>query len=255
MRAPIVIIGIGELGSEFARGFMRCGYPIYPVTRQMDIEKEYLNVPSPELVLVTVQEKYLDNVLKQLPDTWRDKLCLVQNELLPTSWLKHQIFSPTVAVVWFEKKPGMVLHNILYTPVFGPQTQIVTDALTALAVPSKTLQNEQELLYELLRKTLYILTVNICGLVENISVGLLWQNHQPFASAVATEIVALLERITGEKLSPERLIAGMVEGIEDCPQRKCLGRSAVSRLHRTVEYARETGIACPNIDRIYRNCQ
>ena len=29
MNEPIVIIGIGELASVFARGFLRCGHPVY----------------------------------------------------------------------------------------------------------------------------------------------------------------------------------------------------------------------------------
>lgn len=30
MNKAVVIIGIGELGRVFARGFLRLGYPVYP---------------------------------------------------------------------------------------------------------------------------------------------------------------------------------------------------------------------------------
>nr|WP_305908843.1 hypothetical protein [Methylomarinum sp. Ch1-1]MDP4521704.1 hypothetical protein [Methylomarinum sp. Ch1-1] len=60
-------------------------------------------LPSPGLVLITVQENELDGVLAKLPESWRDKVGLVQNELLPRHWQRHAISDPTVAVVWFEK--------------------------------------------------------------------------------------------------------------------------------------------------------
>ena len=39
MKQPIVIVGIGELGGVFARAFLRNGWPVYPITRSMNISK------------------------------------------------------------------------------------------------------------------------------------------------------------------------------------------------------------------------
>ncbi len=33
MHKPVVIVGLGEMGSVFARGFLRAGYPVVPVVR------------------------------------------------------------------------------------------------------------------------------------------------------------------------------------------------------------------------------
>ena len=63
MQAAIVIIGLGELGGVFARGFLRCGHPVYPITRQMSIAEESQKIPTPALVLVSVQENELHSVL------------------------------------------------------------------------------------------------------------------------------------------------------------------------------------------------
>jgi hypothetical protein len=251
MQAPIVIIGIGELGGEFARGFLRCGFPVYPITRHTDLEKASLDIPDPALVLITVQEHELDNMLGKLPKPWREKICLVQNELLPRHWQRHQLCTPTVAVVWFEKKPEMALTNILYTPVYGPHAEIVTRALDAIGIPTQILNNETELLYELARKSLYILTVNICGLVANVSVSDLWHHHQNLARTVAKEAINLLEWLCGQKLPTERLINGMVEGIEDCPHRNCLGRSAQARLKRALDHAATAKIETPKMQEIF----
>ena len=46
MKAPIIIIGIGEMGAVFARGFLRCGHPVYPVTRHTDITRLAQDIPD-----------------------------------------------------------------------------------------------------------------------------------------------------------------------------------------------------------------
>ena len=251
MKAPIVLIGIGELGGEFARGFLRCGHPIYPITRQMDMSVECSRIPSPALVLISVQENQLDSVLSDLPEPWQDKIGLVQNELLPQHWQRHNISEPTVAVVWFEKKPTIALTNILYTPVYGPRAELLSQALDAIKIPRRILSSTDQLLYELLRKSLYIMTVNICGLAYGGTAGNLWKQHENLMREVAMEAIGILEWLTDRQLPAEKLIAGMVEGIDDCPDRNSLGRSAQARLERALQYAREAGLDSPRMQEIY----
>jgi len=62
---------MGELGGEFAKGFLRCGYPVVPVLRGMSLEQTAGEVPSPVLVVVTVAESDLHAVLAGLPTSWR----------------------------------------------------------------------------------------------------------------------------------------------------------------------------------------
>ncbi len=250
MKAPIVIIGIGELAGEFARGFLRCGYPVYPVTRQTDMAQESLGVPEPALVLVMVPENELHPVLAAIPECWRGRVGLLQNELLPCDWQRHQLVDPTVTVVWFEKKKGMLLTNVLYTPVYGPAAPLIAEALQALDIPVRILESEDALLYELVRKTVYILTVNICGLITGGTVGELWNRHQALAREVAEEVIAIQQWLTGRTLPVEKLIAGMVEGIADCPHRNCVGRRALARLQRNLAYARDAGLAVPRLSEI-----
>jgi len=250
MKAPIIIVGIGELGGEFARGFLRCGYPVYPITRKINMADVSRQVPCPALVLVTVPELELQSTLDQLPECWLDKLALLQNELLPRDWECHNLADPTVAVIWFEKKPEMILTNVLDTPVYGSHAPLLFEALDTLNVPNRLLKNPDNLLYELLRKSLYIQTVNICGLVSNCTVGDLWHKHQSLAKEVAGEIIDIQEWLTGTRLSKNKLIAGMVEGIEDSPDRHCLGRSAPARLKRALAFAEEAEIDTPKLKEI-----
>src|SRR5512143_501692 len=106
MKEPVVVIGIGEMAGVFTRGFLKCGYPVFPLLRGDDMNAEARALVTPALVLVSVGENDLHPVLEQIPQAWRDRLGLLQNELLPRDWLAHQLINPTVISVWFEKKKG-----------------------------------------------------------------------------------------------------------------------------------------------------
>ena len=103
-KAPAVVIGIGEMGSIFARGLLRIGHPVYPVTRDTDMQALASEIPGPAIVLVAVGEAALPDILTQIPAHWSDKLALLQNELLPADYA--HLTDPTVISVWFEKKKG-----------------------------------------------------------------------------------------------------------------------------------------------------
>jgi len=250
VNAPVVIIGMGELGAEFARGFLRCGYPVWPVLRGTDMEAMGATMPQPALVLVTVAETDLNPVLASLPAAWRDRVALVQNELSPAVWRRHGLEGATVAVVWFEKKPGRPLTDILFTPVYGPHAALVIDALDRLGVKTRRLVNEDELVFELARKSLYILTLNISSLAVEGSAGEIWNQHRDLARAVALEVLVVLERRFDRPLPRAALIAAMAEGIADCPDRPARGRRAQQRLERILEEAGQAGLEVPVLGEI-----
>ncbi len=242
---PVVVIGLGQLGGVFALGFLRSGFPVYPILRGMDLDQQSLRIPKPALVLVAVGEEDFDTVLASLPPSWRDRVGLIQNELMPRDFKRHNLAKVSVAVVWFEKKPGTELIHILDTPVYGPAAPLMASALTALGVPTRLLADEEALLFELAKKSLYILTVNIAGLVVGGTVGELWRCHQAFAHQVAEEVLTVLEWRAGHPLPREALILGMVAGIEDCPHRPCVGRRAKARLAQVLAEAKQAKIDLP----------
>ena len=104
MRNPVVIVGIGEMAGVFARGFLCCGYPVYPITRKMEMATEARHIPEPALVLLAVGENDLDQTLAQIPDAWRNRLALLQNELLPQAWQAYNLKDPTVISVWLGNR-------------------------------------------------------------------------------------------------------------------------------------------------------
>ena len=247
MKPEVVVVGMGELGGEFARGFLRASYPVVPVLRDMHPEEVAEAVPQPELVLVTVAEADLHPVLAQIPAVWRDRLVLVQNELVPADWQRHGLEDVTVAVVWFEKKPGQPLTDILFTPVYGPRAGPVVEALTKLGIKNRLLRSEEELVFELARKSLYILTLNICALAVDTTVGELWHRHRGLVERVAGEVLQVLAYRIGRPLPREALLAAMAEGVADCPDRRARGRRARQRLERMLAEARQAGVTVPEL--------
>ena len=251
MKKPVVIIGMGELGELFARAFLKQGHPVYPVLRGMDAQAIAADLPEPELVLLAVGENDLHPVLDALPTPWRGRLALLQNELLPRDWQRHGIVDPTVIVVWFDKKKGrpfMVPHP---SPVCGPKAGLIVQALQAIEIPCHEIPPGR-LLFELAKKNLYLLTVNLAGIAlpPGTTVSGLWNGHRELAEAVAGEILAIQEWLAQSPLPRESLMAGMLEGFDGDPNHICTGRTAPERLRRALDHAREAGIGVPVLEEI-----
>src|SRR5690606_32293999 len=110
-----VVVGLGQMGGTFAHGLLRTGHTVVPVTRGTDASAVAQEVPDPAIVLVAVAEADLDPVLSRLLGAWRDRVALLQNELLPGDWERHGLSDPTIAIVWFEKKKHTPVHVVLPT--------------------------------------------------------------------------------------------------------------------------------------------
>jgi hypothetical protein len=250
MKQAVIIIGVGELGGVFARGFLRLGYPVYPVTREINILDVVKNYPDPKLVLVAVAEKDLSNILKTIPVQWRNRLVLLQNELLPHQWKIHNIDDPTVVIVWFEKKKGQGCKVLLPSRIYGPNDRFIVDALESLEIPGKILVSEEELLLELVIKNIFVLTINIAGIKTGGTVRTLWLEHNEFARQIADEVIEIQEWLTGATFPRDNLINGLTEAINSDPEHKCKGRSALERLARVLKIGDDAGLRLPKIRKI-----
>ena len=249
MNKPIVIIGIGELGGVFARAFLRNGYPVYPITRNMDISDQADSIPQPELVLVAVAEKDFKAVMATIPAAWRNCTALLQNELLPRDWKAYDITHPTIISVWFEKKKGIEYKVLIPSRVHGPKAGLITKSLENMEIICKILSSADELLYELVFKNVFVLTINIAGLVleEGTTTETLWIQHNEFARTIADEVIDVQEWLTEATFQRKRLIDGLAEGVYGDPQHKCRGRAAQGRLTRVLDIADEAGLEIPRI--------
>lgn len=247
MNDPIILIGIGEIGGVLARGFLRTGHPVYPILRDTDLELASHQTPNPALAIVAVGEQALYPVLEHLPPQWRQHCLLLQNELLPADWLRHKITSPTVMTVWFEKKPGQDVKQIVPTPVFGPEAPLVINALAAVGIDTVHLTSAESLLFELIRKNLYILTTNLCGLEVGGNVETLVRDHGALVHAVASEVLDLQQALTEQPLDREALMLAMYTAFAGDPAHRCQGRSAADRLRRAIDLGNGFGLNLPKL--------
>jgi hypothetical protein len=248
---PVVLVGVGQMGGVFARALLRAGRTIVPVTRTMTTSEVRTVVPEPALVLVTVGEDDLDAVLASLPDTWRTRVGLIQNELLPRDWERHSIVDPTVAVVWFEKKRGIDTNVIIPTPIAGPNADLLVQALEGDDIAATSVTPD-ELVDQLIIKNLYILVANIAGLTTGGTVSELWRDHRTVATDVGDEILSIQRHLVGRPIDRERMYRGMVAAIEGDPDHGTTGRSAPRRLQRALRHAMDAGIDTPILAAIAR---
>lgn len=239
------------MGGVFVRGLLKAGHAVIPVTRELDMAAVATEHPEPEAVLVAVAEKDLHPVLQAIPRTWKNRLALIQNELLPRDWRQYGIANPTIISVWFEKKPGQDFKVLIPSPVHGPHATLIKEALECLGINVRLIANEETLLFELLRKNVYILTTNITGLETGGTVGAMWAEHEKLARKVASDVMDIQAWLTGTEPDREALIAGMVEAIDSDPDHGCTGRSAPARLERALAQADEAGLAVHKLREIY----
>jgi len=251
MKKPIVVLGIGELGSVFSRAFLKNNYPVYPITRQTNIS-ELANTIDPELILVCTAEADLQAALYSIPEQWKDRVALMQNELLPQDWQAHNFTRPTIISVWFEKKKGIDSKVLISSPAFGTKATILVESLALIDIPANVVVNEDALLFELVLKNLYILTTNIAGLTlkTGTTVGDLRNQHLDLMRAVSSDILKLQSALTNKAFSQTELEQGMMKAFEGDPAHQCMGRSAPARLKRTLALAKTLSLSLPTLEHI-----
>lgn len=254
MKKPIVVLGIGELGSVFARAFLKNNYPVYPITKETDINELAHNI-DPELILICTGEADLQNALKGIPDKWKNRVAMMQNELLPRDWEDHGFINPTVISVWFEKKKGMDSKVLISSPVFGKKSHILAESLALIDIPAHVLNSEDALLFELVLKNLYILTTNIAGMAiePGANVDSLRRNHLQLMRDVSSDVLILQSTLTGRVFDQTDLEQGMIKAFEGDLKHGCMGRSAPARLERALQLARELDLTMPTLEKIRKN--
>jgi len=251
-KRTIVTIGQGEMSGVFNRGFLKMGHPVHPITRDDSLQEMAQWIEDPELVLIAVGEADVQHIIADLPSSWHGRTVLLQNELLPKDWESSQLKNPTIISVWFEKKRGQEYKVIVPSPIFGPKAELIKNALATLDIPGWIVANEDELLFELVRKNLYILTSNIAGLAlpEGTTVGELTTNHPQLLQSVSSEIMEIQYALIGRRLDNTTLNDSMMLAFKGDLGHQCMGRSAPARLKRTLELAQKVNIATPSLNQI-----
>src|SRR5512145_2400646 len=152
-----LIVGMGELGGIFALGLLRRGISVVPVLRSTTSESVTRQCREPSLCVIAVGEEALAGVLDGWLRRHSDRWVLIQNELRPSEWEHRGIPTPTVAVVWFEKKPGRDVRPLVSSPVYGTYAPVIVHALAGLGLPAHIELDPERLVFELALKNLYVL--------------------------------------------------------------------------------------------------
>lgn len=249
MKKPIIIIGVGEMGGVFARAFLKAGHPVYPVSRQSDMNTIAETVDA-EFVLVATGEADLQNTLKSMPTKWLKQCVLLQNELLPNDWQQHQDIEATVISVWFEKKPGMDFKVIVPSPVFGSHAETIKHALSTLNIDVDIIDNLEDMTFELVRKNVYILASNICGLEVQGNVGQLAENHPDLLDSAIDDILKIQQHLTGQNFNKADVIKAVEVAFNGDKEHMCMGRSAPARLKRALDIAESANLEVKELQRI-----
>lgn len=261
MKPALVIVGLGQLGCVFGEAFLRSGHSVIPVLRGQSLSDALARAEqaadAPPLLLIATGEDDLLPVLRLVPSRLGKRVILIQNELRPSSWLGTPVTEPTTCIVWFEKKPGKLLHEVRPSVAFGPFADLLQEVLRKVSVEVRTLgaeDSESERAHQLILKNLYILAINFAGLDEGVSVGALLTQHTDRLNQIAGELIALEQSLLQSQhpvsqtahcppqLDAERLTRGLTRAILADPEHSSAGRSAPRRLERTLALARNHGV-------------
>lgn len=248
VRAPALVVGLGQLGTTFACGLLRRGVTVVPILRRSAVEEVLARYPDPSLVLLAVGELDLGPLLDGWCRRFADRLVLLQNELRPTEWERRGLSRPTVAVVWFEKKPGRSPRALLPTLVHGAHAELLVAALSDLGLPSEIESDPEQLVFALVLKNLFVLGTNICGLMVGGDTGTLLREHQPLLDRVTSDLLGYETAQFGRSLPETALRIKLESALLADPSHACAGRSARSRMQRVLAEARRLGVPMPNVE-------
>jgi len=269
----VAIVGLGQIGTELAAGLVAGGHVVDEIHRD---QLGRLATLSCAAVVLAVPEDVLGEVTTALPPALRDRVVLVQNELVAPTWRALDLLTPTVAVVWFEKKGAAPARPILPTPVAGPHAELIVGALARRSIPAHVIEAGAPLVRALVAKNLYIVASNLAGIGASrngpidddgsvaglawpsavVTMGELLDGHRAFARALATEVFAIelarLDVAEGDAIEFDAAWSVFESATKADPDHKCMGRSAPARLARASSRARELGVDAPIIAALRR---
>ncbi len=246
MRA--LLIGAGQLGRTIGGGLLACGVSVDVALRDdtVEIGSQY------DFILVAVGEKDLPGVLTSIPSDARQRLVLLQNDLVPATWRAVEIQAPTVLVVWFEKKKGKPLQVVRESALAGPQSALFARVFESIDAPAHVI-DEAALVRALLVKNLYINGSNAMGLaLGGGTTGGLASTHRERTTALLRELCSiertrLLEPCLDDD---DALIAETFAAFASEPNHGLLGRTAMERVQRARARGQQAGLVTPLLDRI-----
>lgn len=241
-----VVYGLGELGQLYGAAALRAGYRVTPITRASDPRRVLEALPIDVPVLVAVGEEELDGVLELLGKERGSSAILLQNELFPSAWRRHDA-EPTVLVPWLLKKRGTKLMVARPSPVYGRHAELVGELHRALEVPLVALSHEHALHQALVEKYAFILTINALGLQRDRTLALWLQEDPQRVQALAHETAQLGAVLCESEIDLSACERAVAAGMRALGNISARGRSAEARVLRALEHGNRIGLELPEL--------
>ncbi len=268
MKRSIVVVGLGQLGLSYARGFLKLGHPVVPLRRGDQLAANLESISETQLlILVAVGEDDLQPALANLNAALTQvgksaEYIFLQNELRPGQWTSS-CDDPTVSIVWFEQKANRLAHEVRASLHYGPNAELCDKALQVLNLKSEccglgldaSQQTRPALCEALVLKNLYILVLNLGGLRGAGTALELLEQDESFFMALFKEIFQLelalfTEAVPELRLDRNSLLEQLKAAIHDDPTHGCSGRSAPRRLERCCAHAKRLSLNLPLIEEL-----
>lgn len=250
-----LVIGMGELGKVFALGLLKLGITVVPILRTTPGSVLRAHQDTASVCLVCVGSAELPAVLDSAARIYADRLVLVQNDLHPSDWECRGLPLPTIAVVWFEKKPGREPQGLSSTVLFGPHADLLVGALQSQGILAHAEPDRERLTFELALKNLYVLTTNSVGLAVPGDVGTLWHHHRALIERVLDDVLVLESALMEQPLPHQVLRLEFERLVLADPRHAATGRVARERLLGACAASRRMGTSTPALDEIARQLQ
>lgn len=246
-RPSAAVVGMGQLGRVVGEALLCDGWTVTGFKRS---NQDYSSF-DPSLAVIATGEDDLSPVLSALPNSWLGRLVLLQNELLPSSWLMHGVENPTVFVVWFSKKAGQVVREYRPSLIFGPVAHEIQSAMNQVGVSTEILSGNEDLVEALLLKNTYIWSQNIVSLaVDDPRAERVLTNDRNILSEIIRETLEVQKSIVGSSVDVRSIEEQVLEVISRDGDKKLGGRSAAARLRRLLTLADTEQVLVPTIKSI-----
>lgn len=260
VEGAVVVIGMGQLGTTLAEGFLKTGVPVVPVLRSQSISDTVSDLKGAHAVLLAMGEDDLPGALEQVPPSHLDRVILLQNELRPDAWRERYPLdlAPSVLIIWFEKKGDRAPHVVLPS-IFHPEGRLkdeperVSHAFQMLNIPLRQSYNREDFHQQLVIKNLYILALNLVGLKVGGTAGQLLSAHRRALDVVLDELLLIESKLFEGAGYPrmsenhDLLRSGLEAAIVADENHTLRGRTASRRLERTLSRATELGLNVPHL--------
>ena len=242
-----IVIGLGQLGQLYGGAALRLGMRVTPVTRHQSIADTCERVSKDSPIVVAVGEGALNEVAREIPVHRRKDAVLVQNEIFMESMNEIGLGESTLSTVWLSKKKQRPIEIARVSCAYGPHADWFRTLHQAIDLPMECAADAAQMERELIAKYTFILTINVLGLVENITLGQWLEKDAALVESVAVDALGLAEAYAKTRVQADQVLEIVREAMHGLAHYPARGRTAQQRLDKAIKDARQYQVDMPGI--------